>query len=216
MWWQSAWATWLCSTPARRCPCCSNKVRCAGKIAAVTTTHQPNAAAWYGLVTHCCALAVHVWQPYTQTPYHIFLPAQSLHCLPLGCGPRLSTKQMKLLGCWPSKLQIEVSLLCCMKASADGLQQSAARGSLSAGSMQLSLLHCCCKEDTGLSSLQARHGKSGLVRTCCPVCGITVSTCCTCTHFTIRTHPTVHPCQIVLCYMHNPYALHVMPSAGFQ
>ena len=52
-WLQSVSGTWLCSIPARRCPCCSNKVRCAAK--APVTTHRQSVDAWYGLVILCMA-----------------------------------------------------------------------------------------------------------------------------------------------------------------
>ena len=67
-WWQSAWATWLCSSPARRCPCCSIKVRCAAQPA--MTTHHPKRGAWYGLVTLCMAASCASVTPYAACLLH--------------------------------------------------------------------------------------------------------------------------------------------------
>ena len=106
MWWQSAWATWLCSIPARRCCWCSNKVRCAGKTA--VTTHHQKRGAWYGLVTLCMAASCASVTPYAACLVHAACPllACLLHCC---CATGFFCCQ----GCCNTRLQCILSKSAC-------------------------------------------------------------------------------------------------------
>ena len=90
--------------------------------------------------------------------------------------------------------------------------------SLSASSMQWSLLQCLCQEGTGPSSPQAWRGKLGVMPFSCPACCTTISIVSTYKFFTSWA---LFLCAITLAdclvsHKTNGYAVLVMGSAGFQ